>query len=285
MKLISSILSATVCCSGALTLAQENCSLWPRRPAELDQAQRLYAQGNEDEEALALLQPFVNKRGLAGREARRLVGHIRVRQYLSASNPNLRHHTVRRGENLDRIAAAYESSPELLMFINMMTRPSDLKVGQRLNVAPANLRAELHVADRELTLWDGRTLVAAYDVYPSLGSVGDSGKNEEAALTDRRGEINGAHVPRASALFPSSDRVLTFSNGLVLINNKQRAPKKDYVQMQREDLNELSLLLRGGARLSVVRDEEKFAPFAVAEPDAESQKQKKSEGMDRNLSR
>ena len=57
--------------------------------------------------------------------------------------------------------------------------------------------------------------------------------------------------------------MLTFANGLVLINDTRRAPKKAYVQMQRKDLNELSLLVRGGARLSVVRKEEGFDPFAT----------------------
>lgn len=260
MKLISLILSATACCS-TLLHGQQNYSLWPRRPAELEQAGRLVAQ-QQDAQALLLLQPFIHKRGLAGHESRRMVGQIRVRRYLSGANPHLRRHTVRRGENLDRIATAYGSSPELIMFINMMTNPSDLKVGQHLNVAPVDLRAELHLADQELSLWDGRTLVAAYDVILSAGL--ENGKNEEARLTDREGEISGSRVSRASALFASSDRSLKFSNGLVMINSAKHPPERTaYVQLQRRDLNEISMLLRGGARLSVVRDEEEFDPFAA----------------------
>lgn len=262
MKLTSSILSVTACCSVIwVAHAQENYSLWPRRPVELEQARRLYVHGKDDAQALTLLGPFINKRGLAGREARRLVGLIRIRQYLSTSNPHMLSHIVKRGENLERIATTYNSTAELLALINLMTNPSDLKAGQRVNVAPADLRLELHVGGRELTLWDGRTLVAAYDVQPSVDLKGE--ENEETKLSDRDGEINGAHVPRASALFASSDRMLTFANGLVLINDTRRAPKKAYVQMQRKDLNELSLLVRGGARLSVVRKEESFDPFAT----------------------
>ncbi len=271
MKLISSILSATACCSFIFAAqAQENYSLWPRRPIELEQAQRLYTQGKDDAQVLALLSPFVNKRGLAGREARHLVSLIRTRQYLSTSNPHLSVHTVRRGENVERIATAYNSTAELIILINLMTNPSDLKVGQRVNVVPADLRLELHLEEHELTLWDGRTLVAAYDVLPSEDLKND--KNEETSLSERRGEINGAHVPRASALFASSDRVLTFANGIQLINDTHRAPKKAYVQMQRKDLNELSLLVRGGARLSVVRDERSFDPFATVETKAQHRK-------------
>lgn len=273
MRLISLILSATACCS-ALLQAQQNYSLWPRRPAELEQAQRFFAQ-RQDDQALSLLQPFINKRGLAGHEARQLVGQIRVRRYLSAANPNLRRHTVRRGENLDRIATAYNSSPELIMLINRMTNPSDLKIGQSLGVAPANLRMELHLADLEITLWDGRILVAAYNVSPSVDLV-KQGKNEETVLTDREGEINGSRVPRASALFASSDRMLTFSNGLVLINSTHRPPRAAYVQMQRRDLNELSMLIRGGARLSLVRDEESYDPFATSPAEERKQTEKKN---------
>lgn len=263
MRLISLILSVTVCCSYAVAQAQENYSLWPRRPAELEQARHLFAQ-QQDAQVVTLLLPFIHKHGLAGHEARSLVGQIRVRQYLSVNNPYIYCHTVRRGDNLDRIATAYHSSPELIMLINMLSRPSELKVGQTLYVVPANMRLELHVIDREITLWNGRTLVASYGVYVSPELTGP-GQNEEATLTDRTGEINGTRVPRVSALFASSDRMLTFSNGLVLINKEQRPPRsaKAYVQMQRHDLNELSLLIRGGARLSVVRNEEKFDPYAT----------------------
>lgn len=265
------ILSAAACFS-ALASAQENYSLWPRRPAELEQAQRLIRE-HSYEEALSLLAPFVHKTGLAGHESRQLAGAIRVRRYLSAENPKIRLHTVKRGENVERIAVAYKSSADLIVLINAMMEPSNLKVGQKLRVIPQDLRAELHPASHELSVWDGRTLVAAYDVEPSQDLLPAEGAgNEETRVKDRDGELNGARVPRSSALFISSNRTLKLANGTALVGAESSTRSKA-VRMQQRDLNELSLLLGSGARVSVVHDEKGFDPFpssAATAPEAEN---------------
>lgn len=261
MRSIFSILSAAVFCSAPLS-AQDNYSLWPRRPAELEQAQR-HLRHREYDQALTLLTPFVHKGGLAGREARQLVGAIRVRRYLSAENPSARRHTVRRGENIERIASANKTSREVIILINGMVDPSALKVGQKLAVIPQRLRAELHPEARELTVWDGRDLIAAYDATPSPDLL--SGGNEETKLRDREGELHGARVPRSSALYPSCNRSLRLADG-TLITGGSAPLKGRTVQMQQKDANELSLLLGVGARVSIVRDEKSFDPFDTAEP-------------------
>ena len=151
MKLIFSILGATVCCSLFPLAAQENYSLWPRRPDELRQARRLIEDGHTDT-ALDLLRPFINKTGLAGREARRLVSSVRTRIYFTPLHPRTRTHTVRRGENIERIASAYRSSPEFIILLNGLMNPSSLRIGQHLRVAPVDLRAEIHLTTREVSM-------------------------------------------------------------------------------------------------------------------------------------
>ena len=143
MRLISLILSVTAFCN-AWASGQENYSLWPRRPAELEQAQALIRKHDYDQ-AIRLLTPFLYKNSLSGHEARQLVSDIRVRDYLSPKHPRIRIHTVRRGENVERIATAYKSAGDLIILINAMLDPSDLKVGQRLLVAPMDLSAELNL--------------------------------------------------------------------------------------------------------------------------------------------
>lgn len=256
MKSTFLILSAAVFCSAPLC-AQENYSLWPRRPAEVEQAQRLIA-AHDYEQALRLLLPFVHKSGLAGHESRRLVGAIRTRRYLSASHPRAHTHTVRRGENIERIAAAYKTSSDLLVLINAMVAPSSLKVGQKLTVFAQDLRAELHLTTREISVWDGRELVASYDITPSQDLL--TGGNAETQLRDREGELNGARIPRSSAIFTSSNRTLRLADGTCLTGSNS-APRSKVVHMARQDANELSLLLGNGARVSIVRDEKAFDPF------------------------
>lgn len=262
MKSTSLILSAVGFFS-ALAAAQENYSLWPRRPAELEQAQRLIRQ-QEYDQALELLAPFIHKSGLTGHESRHLAASIRTRTYLSERHPRAHTHTVRRGENIERIANANKTSRELLILINSMVDPSALKVGQKLIIIPQDLRAELELTDRELSVWDGQTLVAVYDVTPSQELLADAAAgNEETQLREREGEINGARVPRSSSLFPSCDRTLKLANGIILTGNS--ATKGKSVQLKQRELNELSLLLGTGARVSIVRDAKSFDPFPPTE--------------------
>lgn len=271
MKSTSLILSATVLFS-MLATGQENYSLWPRRPAELEQAQRFIRQ-HDYEQALTLLMPFIHKSGLAGHEARHYVSAIRVRRYLSAQHPKVRTYTVRRGDNIERIATSCKSSGEVLTLINGLIDPSNLKVGQKLQVIPMDLRAELHLNDREISVWDGQTLVAAYDITPTQDLI--DGGNEETQLRDREGEVNGARVPRSSALFTSCNRTLKLANGIILQGSAQSAIKPKTVHMQQKDVNELSLLLGVGARVSIVRDEKQFDPFetpAVTAPEPQSRR-------------
>lgn len=268
MRLTSLILSATVCFS-AIAAAQENYSLWPRRPAELEQAQRLIRQ-QEYDQALSLLAPFLHKRGLTGHESRHLTGAIRTRRYLSNKHPRAFTHTVRRGENIERIATANKTSRDLLILVNAMIDPSDLKVGQKLLILPQDMRAELHIDDREITVWDGQILVATYDIMPTQ-DLQLPGSNEETQLKERDGELDGARVPRSSGLFTSSDRKLKLANG-ILITGAENASKSKGVQMKQKELNELSLLLGSGARFSIVRDAKSFDPFPATAPEPTAKK-------------
>ena len=261
MRSISLILGATALYS-AIAAAQENYSLWPRRPAELEQAQKLIRQ-QEYKQALELLTPFVYKSGLTGHESRHLIGAIRTRTYLSPQHPRARTHTVRRGENIERIASAYKSSADLLILINSMLEPSNLKIGQKLIVIPQDLRAELHLSDREISVWDGQTLVATYDIVPGQALLQAEGSNEETQLQEKEGEINGARVPRSSALYPSSNKQLKLANGIVL-TGEAAPPKGKYVQLKQRELNELSLLLGAKARVSIVGDAKSYDPYPSA---------------------
>lgn len=261
MKSTYLTLSVAVCFS-ALAAAQENYSLWPRRPAELEQAQHLIRQ-REYDEALRLLAPFVHKSGLAGHESRQLAGAIQVRRYLSTESPLAVTHVVKRGEHIERIASQYKSSADLIILINALMDPSALRVGQKLRVIPQTLRAELHPANRELSVWDGQNIVAVYDVLPSRDL--HEGENAETSLKEREGYIGGARTPRSSALFVASNRTLKLADGTTLTGG-ENAPKSKVVRMHQRDINELSLLLGQNARVSIVRQEKSFDPYPGTAP-------------------
>ncbi len=256
MKSTSLIFAAAAFCSllpGA-ALAEDNYSLWPRRPAELQQARALVREQKYDE-AVALLRPFVHERGVAGREARQITSALNVRRYLSRQHPHALIHVVKRGETMERVAVSTQCPADLIMLLNGIVEPSALKIGQKLVVVKMGLRMEIHLEQREISVWEGEELVAAYEIL-SLDGCSGSG-NEETTLTAREGTISGGPVLRRSPDYPSSDRLLRLANGWTLAGEQQ--VQGAVLRLHQQELNELSLLLGKGARVSLVRDEEAYA--------------------------
>ncbi len=257
MKSTSLIFAAAAFSSlvAGLSFAEGEFSLWPRRPAELEQARSLVREQKYDE-VVALLRPFVGERGVAGREARQIAAAVNVHRYLSRRHPHAVIHVVRRGETMERIAATSKCPSDLIMLLNGVVEPSSLKIGQKLVVVNMSLRVEIHLEQREISVWDGTELVADYEIL-SLSGLNGKG-NEETTIAAREGTHKGGAVPRRSPDFPSSDRLLRLANGWTLAGDQEL--QGACLRMRQQDINELSLLLGVGARVSVVRDEESFSP-------------------------
>lgn len=239
MKSIFSILSVAVCFNGlaAAAFAAENYSLWPRRPAELEQARRLVRE-QKGAEAVHLLQPYIRDNGIAGREARQITGSVNVQRYLSRRHPDARVYTVKPGDNVFKISAAEKCPFELIMLLNGIVEPAGLRVGQKLVLVPMNCRVEILPAQREMCVWDGENLVANYNVVPADDAEKYRGETRVAAC---EGYSEGARLPRRSAQIASSDRVLLLANG-ISISGGQNSSAQAWHMAQR-DLNELSLLI------------------------------------------
>lgn len=250
MTSIFSILSAAVCFNLLLcsALAAENYSLWPRRPAELEQARRLVRE-QKGAEAVHLLQPFIHDTGIAGREARQITGSVNVQRYLSRRHPDARIYTVKPGDNVYKIAAAEKCPFELIMLLNGIVEPSGLRVGQKLVLVPMNCRLEICTAQRELRVWDGETLVADYALSSVDAGVSALKDGEDVQITARDGYAEGTKLPARSVLMISSHRVLRLSNG-VCVKGEVRMDIPAVTMNQRE-LNELSLLLPMGCLVSI----------------------------------
>ncbi len=268
MKLTSLIFVAAVSCSLLLPLqAEENYSLWPRRPAELEQARNMVRE-QKYEEAVTLLRPFVGDDSIAGREARRIVASVNVRRYLTRAHPRARVVVVNRGDTMGHLVQANGCPREMLMLLNGIVEPSSIKLGQRLVVVRMDLRMEIHVSQREVTVWDGEELVAVYDVRSHESLSGTA--NAETVVAAREGLHKGAAVSRRSEDFLSSNRVLRLGNGWVLASEEVPLEADTPVlRFSQQDINELGLLMYEGGRASLVWDEEHFnasEAAAVAPP-------------------
>lgn len=246
--LISAVAGLFSYCCQATTA--ENYSLWPRRPEELERARALMQQ-HKWGEAVLLLQPFVADEGIAGREARQICGRVNVPRYLSRMHPGAVVYTVRRGDNLARIAATQKCPQDVIMMLNGIVDPSAMQVGQKLVVVPMRLRMEIRPLQREVSVWDGSQLVAAYPIERMDDVPEAYRKSSETKLRAREGYVGGHAVNKRSTQFPASARVLYLENGMVLTHN-QNASGGKRIEMNQKDINELALMLDCGNEVRII---------------------------------
>lgn len=251
MKSISLIFAVAGLFSMVLPVAAaDNFSLWPRRPDELEQARRLM-QEQKGGEAVLLLQPYVADEGIAGREARQICGRVNVPRYLSRMHPGATVYTVRKGDNLARIAATQKCPQDVIMMLNGMVQPSALRIGQKLVVVPMRLRMEIRPLQREVSVWDGAQLVADYPIL-SMDAVPRAKQvTSELKVAAREGYLDGHAVLARAPQFPASERVLVLSNGVCLVGG-QNGHSGTLLRMDQKDLNELSLMLDVGNEVKII---------------------------------
>lgn len=249
MKLTFSIFAAAVCFSLGVAQAAENYSLWPRRPAELEQARRLAAE-KKGGEAVHLIQPYLKENGIAGREARQIAGGVNVPRYLSRLHPKAQVYTVQGGDTLVKIAASQKCPMDLLMLLNGIVDPAGLKKGQKLVCVPMDLRMEIRPLQREISVWDADTLVADY----ALTAVEGMKKTlyGETQLSAREAFLQGAKLGGRSYQTLSADRRLVLANGVVLAG--EQGGSGTVLRMAAADLNELTLLLGVGNTVTIVNE-------------------------------
>lgn len=241
MKQIFLIFAVAGCCNFlSPSYAQENFSLWPRRPAELEQARQLLSQGKQGE-AVRLLQPFVHDAGVTGRESRQIAAKVNVPRYLSRMHPAAKVHTVKRGETLPKIAAVTKCPVDMLMLLNGLIEPSSLKVGQSLVYVDMQLRMEIYPSMDEVCVWDGEALVASYRVLGVKGSV-DGSSGRETRIAAREAYMQGKTFPSSSAMSAVADKRLKLEDGTLLVSDDMEHGR--YVRLDKRDLNELAQLLR-----------------------------------------
>lgn len=227
--------------------AAERYSLWPHRPAELEQARRLLKE-HKAEEALQLLQPLMAKEGVAGREARQIAGAANLPLYLSRRHPATAVYTVRRGDHLAKVASALRCPYELMMLLNGLVDPSAIRVGQKLAYVPMRQSVDINLPRRELSVWDGSVLVASYNIKAVSGMPGGA-PEEETKVARRDGYVDGGKVPAHSPLLACSNRAFALGNGIALLPAGKSTGKALF--LEQADLNELALLVVEGTPVHI----------------------------------
>lgn len=230
--------------------AQENYSLWPRRPEALAKAQILAEKGMV-KEAEAELAPLLERNDVVGREARETLGRINIRIALNPKTCGAHVYTVQRGDTWIGVARKMGCPLDYLMHLNQLFDLKGLQVGQKLLVGKLDYRIEVNVPLREVSLWKGDSLI---NVYPIL-LYQDSGKVNGSSVVESKTAISGTQpVKVASPLFPSADKTLVLGKGELVIGSTPngKMARAGYY-LKREDCNELALLIRPGNEVKIIR--------------------------------
>lgn len=172
-------------------------------------------------------------------------------RYLSRMHPGAVVYTVRKGDNMARIAATQKCPQDVIMMLNGIVEPSALKIGQKLVVIPMRLRMEIRPLQREVSVWDGQQLVADYQIESMDDIPPAHQKTTTVELRAREGYLEGLAVPGRSPKYPSSERVLLLSNGMVLTSG-QNGHGSMKLRMEQKDLNELAMMLDCGNEVKII---------------------------------
>ena len=180
-KVFFSLLAAAFCAQGVLADG-ENYSLWPRRPEALAEARRLMDRGSLPK-ALELLQPLAEQGGVVGKEAKELIGRLRIRQLLDPNGPDVKKYTVRKGDSWIRMVRKLGCSQAMVVHLNGLMDIPALRAGDVFKYRPLDFHVVVNVPEKEICLYDGTDFVKGYPIL----SMKDGGKkNVETTVKDEQ---------------------------------------------------------------------------------------------------
>lgn len=232
-------------------MAEENYSLWPRRPEALQQATRLVTEGKEGE-AASMLEPLIGRKDVIGQEAREMLGALRIRDVLDPARCPSETYIVKRGDSWISISNKTKCSLDFIMHLNQfMERPS-LVQGQKLLVKPLNFHLVINIPNKELSIWDGEKFIKSYPIL----MMRDVGKDNATVTVRAKNAIgDGKDVRSYSPEFASADKQLvigTREHSWVIDASKDGKMRTQGFYMRREDCNEVALLVRQGNTVEIV---------------------------------
>ena len=260
MKSIFSISVAKACCKWGLAIclfgcsvvvAEENYSLWPRRPEALQQAAILAAEGRT-EEAASMLEPLIGRKGVIGQEARDMLGSLRIREVLDPARCASETYVVKRGDSWIGISNKTKCPLDFIMHLNQFVDRPALVQGQKLKVRDLNFRLLINVPAKELSIWDGEKFIKSYPIL----MMRDVGKENAAVTVKAKNAIEaGKDLRSYSPEFAAADKQLvigTKERSWVIDVSKDGKMRSPGFYLRREDCNEVALLVRQGNAVQIV---------------------------------
>ena len=195
--------------------------------------------------ALELLQPLAEQGGVVGKEAKELIGRLRIRQLLDPNGPDVKKYTVRKGDSWIRMVRKLGCSQAMVVHLNGLMDIPALHAGDVFKYRPLDFHVVVNVPEKEICLYDGTDFVKGYPIL----SMKDGGKkNVETTVKDEQ-----APVSIYSRQFPSADKTLVLAAGGYVIDAARGTPRSPGFYLSRQDCNELAMLTRPGTKVTILR--------------------------------
>lgn len=183
-------------------------------------------------------------------EARRILGEMNLDRLLALSEPsNKQVHKVVRGDNYLNIAETYESTLDMIMFLNGLDSLSGLQPDDELVVMPLNFRLIIKPDAETVELWSGDEYVKEYLVEKMGSDL--LWRRSKSKISGKAGYLDGRRVlPRRLDDYRASIKALSLDGlPIELRSVDELAEDGDVTNMQalyfkNADMEELAMLLR-----------------------------------------
>lgn len=208
------------------------------------------AEGNI-QASVDLLAPLIGEKGVIGKEAREMLGNIRLKQVLSPDSPGMEIYTVKRGDSWLRIASKLKCPVDYLVHINQLMELGSLQEGDAIKYKTLDYRVEVDVKEKEISIWEGDSFIKSYPIV----KMEDQGKeNLKTSVKSKTATEGGNSVTIYSSNFSSADKSIELAAGGMVINPASEGRmRKPGFYLKREDCNELALLLRPANEVLIIR--------------------------------
>ena len=191
------------------------------------------------------MQPLAEQGGVVGKEAKELIGRLRIRQLLDPNGPDVKKYTVRKGDSWIRMVRKLGCSQAMVVHLNGLMDIPALHTGDVFKYRPLDFHVVVNVPEKEICLYDGTDFVKGYPIL----SMKDGGKkNVETTVKDEQ-----APVSIYSRQFPSADKTLVLAAGGYVIDAARGTPRSPGFYLSRQDCNELAMLTRPGTKVTILR--------------------------------
>ncbi len=141
--------------------------------------------------ALELLQPLAEQGGVVGKEAKELIGRLRIRQLLDPNGPDVKKYTVRKGDSWIRMVRKLGCSQAMVVHLNgLMDIP--LFMREMYSSIGSGFPCGGERAEKEICLYDGTDFVKGYpSSHEGRGEkeCGNDVKDEQAPCPSTAGSF------------------------------------------------------------------------------------------------